>query len=651
MKPLQCYALFHLNLMFSSIEEEQRPEVIHSCYWPLLHLIEEEGVPLGIELSGVTLEILRQIDPEWVDRFRQLLTNGQCELIGSGYSQLIGPLVPAEVNRANQQIGAELYEAILGVRPQVALVNEQAWSAGLVQHYLDAGYEAVMMEWDNPSSTHPEWSGSTRFLPQRARGVDGESIPLIWNQSIAFQKFQRYAHQELPLDDYLTYLDQQRGGSPRAFSLYGNDAEIFDFRPGRFVTEAQLSSDSEWDRISYLFQKLREQGDRLILPAQVLDLLGEEGGGQILELGSAQNPVPVKKQTKYNVTRWAVSGRDDLSLNSRCWRLFEAMKSSGNPVIWKELCYLWSSDFRTHITQDRWAGLQQRLEEAEQRWLPSEKKRPALKSLGPLSEARREGNLLHLEAGGWRYRFNCRRGLALDAAIAPGETESWIGTLHHGFFDRITYGHDYYTGHLVMEIPGKHKVTDLEPAEPEVRQIPEGWEVRGTVETPLGPVHKCWTVHKDGGRLDLAIHLQWPEGPAGALRLGHMTLNPKRFDVDSLRFSTVNGGQEAETFPLEEAVDHLDPVSALISANQGMGLTEGWIDLGDAERQVRLSFDPAASSTTGHLVFAPVGDRFFCRAVLSAQEMDDTSQAHPKRSGLTHRSFQLSFSLKKNPEK
>jgi len=50
------YSVFHLNLMYSSIEEEQRREVVEKCYSPLLELAED-GIPIGIELSGKTLEI------------------------------------------------------------------------------------------------------------------------------------------------------------------------------------------------------------------------------------------------------------------------------------------------------------------------------------------------------------------------------------------------------------------------------------------------------------------------------------------------------------------------------------------------------------------------------------------------------------------
>ncbi len=48
-----------------------------------------------------------------------------------------------------------MYQRLIGVRPRLALVNEQAYSAGLVGLYLDAGYEALLMDWDNPSAHHP----------------------------------------------------------------------------------------------------------------------------------------------------------------------------------------------------------------------------------------------------------------------------------------------------------------------------------------------------------------------------------------------------------------------------------------------------------------------------------------------------------------
>ena len=56
MSKLNVFALFHLNLAYSSIEEEQRPDVIERAYWPLLRLPEKINAPVAIEASAYTLE-------------------------------------------------------------------------------------------------------------------------------------------------------------------------------------------------------------------------------------------------------------------------------------------------------------------------------------------------------------------------------------------------------------------------------------------------------------------------------------------------------------------------------------------------------------------------------------------------------------------
>ena len=175
---LRVFAFFHLNLAFSSIEEERRAEVIARCYWPLLRLAEKHA-HIGIEVSGYTLEEIARHDPAWIAQARRLIAENKIELIGSGYSQMIGPLVPARVIAENLRIGNEVYRDLLGARPAVALVNEQAFSAGLVEHYLDAGYSALLMDWDNPSANHPEWDAERQYLPQYAAGLGAQNRPVV----------------------------------------------------------------------------------------------------------------------------------------------------------------------------------------------------------------------------------------------------------------------------------------------------------------------------------------------------------------------------------------------------------------------------------------------------------------------------------------
>ncbi|MEW6380728.1 MAG: glycoside hydrolase family 57 [bacterium] len=640
-KRLLLYTAFHLNLAYSSIEEEDYPQVLERCYWPLLRLAREYNLPFGIEATGYTLEAAAAQDPAWLDELRHLTVDGPGEFIGSGHAQVIGPLVPPEVNAANLRLGHTTYERLLGHRPQVALVNEQAYSAGLVSHYLDAGYRAIIMEWDNPASCHPEWNAEWRYLPQIAVGQSGCEISLIWNKSIAFQKFQRYAHGDMELDEYLDYLGRHLGDQPRAFPLYGNDVEIFDFRPGRYHTESPLvREESEWARLSRLFERLLADGRfQFVRPGKVLELNQQPGAGNRLHLESPDQPVPVKKQGKYNLTRWAVTGRDDLGINTACWRIYEALRA--NPAAsdddWRELCFLWSSDFRTHITEKRWAACQERLARFAARVGAVEGVRKACVFRGavphpssPCSHPTRVdqcGRYLVVETDALVLKLNTRRGLAFDGLWFKGVSDHpLIGTLPHGYYDDITLGADFYTGHLVLEAPGQPKVTDLNPVEPMIENSSLWTDITGVVQTPLGAVSKRVRLFLEAPLLDLEYRLDWKATPPGSLRLGHVTLNPAAFERSTLFYRTHNGGCEWEQFNLTggRGFDHGKSVSFLVSASQGLGLTAGAVELGDRRQSLRVEVDKAAAALIGLITYRPVGATFFYRLSLSAREIDET---------------------------
>ena len=157
----------------------------------------------SIEAPAITLKYIQKYDPEWIKKLSNYIKDSKIEFIGSGYSQIIGPLVPAKVNEWNQKIGQKTYKKILNINPKIALVNEMAFSAGIIEHYLKSGYEAIIMEWNNPRLAHPEWENEWRYHLQLALGTEKNKIPIIWSDSIAFQKLQRYVHNDLSFEKYL----------------------------------------------------------------------------------------------------------------------------------------------------------------------------------------------------------------------------------------------------------------------------------------------------------------------------------------------------------------------------------------------------------------------------------------------------------------
>ena len=635
---LQLFALFHLNLAFSSIEEEQRGDVIERCYWPLLRLAEKHG-PIGIEATGFTLEEIAARDPSWIRKAKELLAQGRIELIGAGYAQMIGPLVPARVTEANLAIGNEIYKRLLDVKLKIALVNEQAYSGGLVGLYLDAGYGALAMDWDNPGAAHPEWSSETRFLPQYALGADGRSIGLIWTNTVAFQKLQRLVHRDIELDTYLDYVRGRATANTRSLCLYASDAEIFDFRPGRYKTEETLSDSSEWARMEEAFAGLTREF-ALVAPSDVLALETHEHAGQILRLETAACPVPVKKQRKYNLARWAVTGRDNLGINTACERIYRGIVAKGADITaWKELCYLWSSDFRTHITDKRWATLRDRLQDAEKRW-PAPPTQTTLRRKGEAIQARH----IDISTPFVSARLDRRRGLAVEKLQFANHAQATLGGLPHGHFDDITLQADWYTGDCVFEAPGEHKVTDLEWAETRKWTDANGdVVVFGRIQTAKGPIEKTLRFMHDAPRVEFDVVFQWQDWGKGSLRFGHITLLPDAFDTDRLSLTTTNGGRATETFALcDQSVDHGAPVSFLVSSAHGLGMTEGWAELGDDRIRVRVEVDRTAGAPLGLLTHRAAGGSVFCQLMLSALELDDTRKPSSYRPGAHNFRFSVS---------
>ena len=603
--------------------EADRPEVIRRCYHPLLD-IAEAGVPVGIEATGWTLRQIEILDPVWIKRFRKLLNENKCELVGSGYVQLIGPLVPVAVNRHNQRLGMEVYETLLGQRPRLALLNEMAFSPGLVPIYLEYGYQGLIMDRPNVELA----VDGPMPAAVNALGSDGSAIPILWCDAILFQKFQRVVHGDIPYDDFLAYLKIWEDGD-QPLALYCSDAETFDFRTRRFSYE-QAASEGEWTRAGSILSDFVAKGG-FGSPSEVLASLKNP---VTLNLCSISQPVPVKKQPKYNVSRWAITGRGDISLNTSCHRLAQTMDENSGDDAWLELCELWSSDLRTHIHPPRFeaavASIHKLLESKgvanrEQSEL-DQSDRVDMNSLADKGVHLKKKDLyLEISTPVMDLVLNTRRGLAVKSlAFERHERQPCAGTLVHGYFREIDLGADFYTGGTVIELPGQLKrITDLETTEPEIFHSGGRCHIRAQIETSLGLMLK--TLSFDDSNQSLSLRYDFPgwERPFGVVRLGNFTLIPDHFKPD-LSLSCHNGGAEPDHYPLDRSCDHPAAVSSLISCTTGLGATNGEIRIGDDTRAVLLYWDPGQCAAFPMLIHRHASNGHFTRIAFSLAEMDDT---------------------------
>jgi hypothetical protein len=259
---------------------------------------------------------------------------------------------------------------------------------------------------------------------------------------------------------------------------------------------------------------------------------------------------------------------------------------------------------------------------------------------------RHESKWLEIETPALSAVLNRRRGLALHEIRVQGDTRpAMLGSLLHGHYEPIDLQFDWYTGNATFEAPGVSKITDLERVSPRIFGDEETGDaiVEAEIATPLGPIFKRLRFGAHTPRVEFDLVFAWAEWGRGSLRVGNFLLNPKAFDRERLSFVTHNGGRRAETFPLaDHAVDHGKPISFLVSASTGLGLTEGFIELGDDTRAFRVEVDRTVAPLVGMIQHRRTQGDFFCRLSLSALELDETRKPEP---ALTPRHFRFAVTL------
>jgi hypothetical protein len=74
-------------------------------------------------------------------------------------------------------------------------------------------------------------------------------------------------------------------------------------------------------------------------------------------------------------------------------------------------------------------------------------------------------------------------------------------------------------------------------------------------------------------------------------------------------------------------------VSFLVSASHGIGMTEGWAELGDPKSGVKITVDREIAPLLGLLTHRKSGGSLFCQLMLSALELDETRKPDAYASG------------------
>lgn len=630
---INLYSIFHINCSFSSIDEKEIPKLIKKSYWPLLNMIQKNNFNIGVECSGSSLEKIYKYDKLWVDKFRELIKKKKCELIGSGFHQIISPSCPEKITKINLKIGFEIYSKLLNTKPKLALINEQVFSKSLISIY-NKFFSGIIIDWINSNQAINSSSNYFKSCPTTIIDDYKNKIPVIWSNSLAFQKFQRYVFGEISLENYLQFVNSQTG----FLCIYSNDCEIFNFKDKRYKNNYQKKENLHWRKIENLFKYFKKNFKKYKLLQ--LSSVADKKNNKIIKLSSAQMPIIVKKQKKYNINRWTVCGENNFDKNSSCWKIYNQLqkKKIKKLAIWKELCDLWSSDYRTHTTNKKNKKFHQKINKLFNKLNLSQKNY----TINQLSGFKRiklqnnkniniDNNFICFSSKQFTLKLNLLKGLTIDQYIDRTiSNNSLFGTLYQGQLKYLDNYSDYYSGHFnFFSFKNLNKITDISFQNPKINLFKKKSQTYKVISklkfNELGIVEKSIEVNLN--KREVFLRLNFKNVAPAILRLFNITLNPKNFDREKLYFSSNNGGKKLEKFELLENFNHGSPVlevSKYTSSNNSCAMTDGRFIIGDNKKKLIFNNNLEINPFVAMIEYKKLPKNFFLRTSFSCREMDDT---------------------------
>jgi len=631
------FLFFHLNLFFSSLPENKKKDVINKCYWPLLNLIDNSKFKIGIEITGWTLNEIYKLDSSWIYSFKKLLEEKKTYLIGSSYTQAIFPLIPNDVNNYNIKYGIQIYKDLLNFIPKIAYVNEQCFSKSLVDLFKCNNYQTLIMDWDciknNSNLNH-----KLKYFPQILKG-NKKTIDVIWNSSTNFQNFQKIIHDKLDENEYFQVFEKSNSFKEGLVNIYGSDAEIFDFRLKRFENESKIKNNtkiSEWSRIHKVLSKFEKKFIYLNLNDIKKIKFNSKFSYNKIDITSADNILPTKKQKKYNPLRWYVGGQNNYLINTLCWNLYSNSKNNTNKL--KLLCFFWSSDFRTHIESKRWKNVLRQIKKESQNFIKTNNIKYFLKKNLAFNKKKifnyhleKQSNHIIYDDGKYFFKLDKVRGLTLSSfgLIIKGKYHNYIQNFNQGTFYKDKLNTDFYCGHTVLE-NSKSKYSDLDDlGDIKVEKINNFIILSNNfiIKDNLA-IKKKWYFDLNTKTFYLHNKISIKNNDFLSIRSNYFNLNYKTFDLNQLKISTKNGGSDNEYFKLNKSKNFYydEAISPKFSAQSCFGNTDGEINIFDNNKSINFKLFHKFGTMAPMICFEKDKNKsYFFRVLMSFQENSDSN--------------------------
>jgi len=146
----------HGNLQYSQLAPDRRRWVIEKSYLPLFQMIDSGPYKIAFEASGETIEIIAKEAPETLELLVKLIGEQKIEGVASPHTHIMLANIDRRVGLLSLIHGRDTWEKHTGFRPRVGWNPECSWNSHLVDMFLEAGFDALVMDADSFFLSYPE---------------------------------------------------------------------------------------------------------------------------------------------------------------------------------------------------------------------------------------------------------------------------------------------------------------------------------------------------------------------------------------------------------------------------------------------------------------------------------------------------------------
>ena len=142
--------ILHWNTDYAEFPRSEFPKVVELSYEPMITAIEDGFIgTICFNITGHTFEYLKANYPELIDRIKRLAKANVVEMLATGYSHPILPLLPRERVAIQLKDHIALLKKIFGIAPKGIWPPELAVSPSVLSQIKKEGIEWTAVDYEH----------------------------------------------------------------------------------------------------------------------------------------------------------------------------------------------------------------------------------------------------------------------------------------------------------------------------------------------------------------------------------------------------------------------------------------------------------------------------------------------------------------------